>query len=134
MTTRQLPTTEQVRLAMDLVLWKAAETGHRPTITAVERRLEIAHPTFYRNYPELIAWFKQRRQNQSPTRQDEMETARKDPPAEIGRLRRENEDLRTLTKLYAEAIRQLTLDYAELEAKLNAQAGVTPLDARRLQH
>ncbi len=49
----------------------------------------------------------------------------------MARLRRENEDLRTLTKLYAEAIRQLTLDHAELEAKVNAQAGVTTLDARR---
>jgi hypothetical protein len=134
MTTQQLPTTDEVRLAMDLVLREATETGHRPTITAVERRLEITHPTFYRTYPELIAWFKQRLQNQRSTRQGETETGRKDPAAEMGRLRRENEDLRTLTKLYAEAIRQLTLDYAELEAKLNAQAGVTPLDARRNQH
>jgi chromosome segregation ATPase len=134
MTTRQLPTIDEVRLAMDLVLREAAESGHRPTITAVERQLEIAHPTFYRNYPELIAWFKQRLQNQRSTHQGETQTARKDPAAEIGRLRRENEDLRTLTKLYAEAIRQLTLAYAELEAKLNAQAGVTPLDAWRNQH
>jgi hypothetical protein len=131
MTTRQLPTNDEVRLAMDLVLRESAETGRRPTITAVEHRLDIAHPTFYRNYPELIDWFKQRVQDQKATPQGETDTARRDPAAEMARLRRENEDLRTLTKLYAEAIRQLTLDYTELEAKVNAQAGVTTLDARR---
>jgi len=34
------------------------------------------------------------------------------------RLRRGNEDLRRLVKIYAESIRQLTLDHLELEAKL----------------
>lgn len=131
MTTRQLPTDDEVRLAMDLVLRESAETGRRPTITAVEHRLDIAHPTFYRNYPELIDWFKQRLQDQKAARQGKTDTARRDPAAEMARLRRENEDLRTLTKLYAEAIRQLTMDYTELEAKVNAQAGVTTLDARR---
>jgi hypothetical protein len=131
MTTRQLPTDDEVRLAMNLVLRGSAETGRRPTITAVEHRLDIAHPTFYRNYPELIDWFKQQVQDQKATRQGETGTARGDPAGEMARLRRENEDLRRTTKLYAEAIRQLTLDYAELEAKVNAQAGVTTLDARR---
>jgi hypothetical protein len=134
MTTRQLPTTEQVRLAMDLVLREAAKTGHRPTITAVERRLDIAHPTFYRNFSELIDWFKQQVRDLKPARQDAPAATRTDPNAQMARLRRENEDLRTLTKLYAEAIRQLTLDYAQLESKLNALAGVTPLDAWREQH
>jgi hypothetical protein len=132
MTIRQLPSHDEVRLAMDLVLRESAETGRRPTITAVEQRLDIAHPTFYRNYPELIDWFKQQVQDQKAAPQGRTDAARGDPTAEpMARLRRENEDLRALTKLYAEAIRQLTLDYAELEAKLNAHAGVTPLDARR---
>jgi hypothetical protein len=131
MNIRQLPTNDEVRLAMELVLQGSAETGRRPTITAVERRLDLAHPTFYRNYPELIGWFKQQVQDLKSARQDAPDTMRRDPGAEMARLRRENEDLRTLTKLYAEAIRQLTLDNAELEAKINAQAGVTPLNARR---
>jgi hypothetical protein len=131
MTIRQLPSHDEVRLAMDLVLRESTETGRRPTITAVEQRLDIAHPTFYRNYPELIDWFKQQVQDQKAAPQGRRGATRGDPAAEMARLRRENEDLRALTKLYAEAIRQLTLDYAELEAKLNAHAGVTPLDARR---
>jgi hypothetical protein len=131
MTIRQLPANDEVRLAMELVLQGSAETGRRPTITAVERRLGIAHATFYRNYPELIDWFKQQVRDLNPARQDAPDTVRRDPAAKMARLRRENEDLRTLTKLYAEAIRQLTLDNADLEAGVNAQAGVTPLNARR---
>jgi hypothetical protein len=131
MTTRQLPSNDEVRLAMDLVLQESAKTGRRPTITAVEDLLDIAHPTFYRNYPELIDWFKQQRHEQTAPRQAERTMAGRDPAGEMARLRRENQELRTITKLYAEAIRQLTLDHAELEAKVNAHAGVTTLDARR---
>jgi hypothetical protein len=130
-TTRQLPANDEARLAMDLVLQESAETGRRPTITAVEVLLDIAHPTFYRNYPELIDWFKQQRQEQTAPRRAETNTTRRDPAAEMARLRRENQQLRTLTKLYAEAIRQLTLDYTELEDKVNAHAGVATLDAQR---
>jgi len=128
---RQLPSNDEVRLAMKLVLRESAETGRHPTVTAVERRLDITHPTFYRNYPELIDWFKQQLQDQKAAQQAGTDTARTDSAAEMARLRRENEDLRTLTKLYAEAIRQLTLDHAELEAKINAQASVTSLTIRR---
>jgi len=130
-TTRPLPTNDEVRLAMGLVLRASAETGRRPTITAVEHRLGVAHPTFYRNYPELIDWFKQQVQGRNVTRQGETAAAQGDPARVVARLRRENEDLRRLTRLYAEAIRQLSLDYAELEAEVNALAAVTSLDTRR---
>lgn len=132
MTVRDLPTDDdEVRLAMRLVLRESAETGRRPTITAVERRLGITHATFYRNYADLIGWFKQQLQDQQAAGPRDTGAERRDPATEIVRLRRENEDLRALTKLYAEAIRQLTLDYAELEARVTAQAGVTTLDTRR---
>ena len=44
---------------MGIVLREATEAGRHPTVTAVERRLGIAHPTFYRNFPHLITWFKE---------------------------------------------------------------------------
>lgn len=47
------------------------------------------------------------------------------------RLRRENADLRRLVKIYAESIRQLTLDHLELEARINATASITTLSSRR---
>lgn len=44
--TQQLPTKDQVRLAMDQVLKAAENYGRRPTISAVERQPGISHPTF----------------------------------------------------------------------------------------
>jgi hypothetical protein len=44
MTVRDLPTDDEVRLAMRLVLRESAEAGRRPTVTAVERRLGVAQP------------------------------------------------------------------------------------------
>jgi predicted metalloenzyme YecM len=55
----------------------------------------------------------------------------KHPEQVIQRLRRENADLRRLVKIYAESIRQLTLDHLELQAKLNATASITTLSNRR---
>jgi hypothetical protein len=54
-----------------------------------------------------------------------------DPDQVLQRLRRENEDLCRLVKIYAESIRQLTLDHLELEAKLNTAVGVTTLAHHR---
>ncbi len=54
-----------------------------------------------------------------------------DPGQVMQRLRRENEDLRRLVKIYAESIRQLTLDQLGLEAKLNTAVGVTTLADRK---
>jgi hypothetical protein len=58
-------------------------------------------------------------------------SAGNDPDQVTWRLRRGNEDLRRLVKIYAESIRQLTLDHLELEAKLNAAASVATLSSRR---
>ncbi|MFB8776283.1 hypothetical protein [Streptomyces broussonetiae] len=41
------------------MLREAQETGRRATITTVERRLDVKHATFYRNFPHLIAWFQE---------------------------------------------------------------------------
>lgn len=49
-------------------LLSAAQRGsRRPTATAVEKRLGITHATFYRNYPEPIAWFRQQAAVLAPT-------------------------------------------------------------------
>ncbi|MFE5587209.1 hypothetical protein [Kitasatospora sp. NPDC056531] len=52
-------------------------------------------------------------------------------PQSSARVRRENSDLRKLVRIYAEAIRQLTIDKAALEDELQALNGVTVLTARR---
>jgi hypothetical protein len=130
-----LPTDDEVRQAMTLALAQARHAGRRPTVTAVERELGITHPTFYRNYPDLIAWFKQQ-----PTPPDS-ETADSNPATamtsdantQTADLRRENHELRDRVALYAEAIRQLTLDNAALRTELDANAKVIDLNIRQRQ-
>jgi hypothetical protein len=51
---RPLPADDQVNAVMTPVLAQAAETGRKPTVTAVERDLGIPHATFDRNYRDLI--------------------------------------------------------------------------------
>ncbi len=110
---------------MTRVLALAAETGRKPTVTAVERALGIPHATFDRNYRHLIDEFRQRAHDQAATgKRTRAVSSGKDPEQVIRRLHRENEDLRRLVKIYAESIRQLTLDHLELQAGLNAAAGI----------
>lgn len=126
---RLLPTDDEVRQAMTLVLAQARDVGRRPTVTAVERRLGITHPTFYRNFPDLIAWFKQQT---TVTEPDSISaTAASEADAEPTDQRRENRELRARVVLYAEAIRQLTLDNAALRAELDANARVIDLSIRQ---
>ena len=129
---RQLPADDQVTVVMERVLAEAAENGRRATVTAVERVLGIPHATFDRNYRHLAEDFRQRAQRQAAAaRPAGPVSAGNDPAQVMQRLRRENEDLRRLVKIYAESIRQLTLDHLELEAKLNTAVGVTALADRR---
>jgi hypothetical protein len=113
---------------MERVLAEAAGNGRRATVSAVERALGIPHATFDRNYRHLIEDFRQRAQQQATAaRPAGLVSTGTDPGQAMQRLRRENEDLRRLVKIYAESIRQLTLDHSELGAKLNAAVGVTAL-------
>ncbi len=131
---RPLPPDEQVKAAMARVLAQAGENGRKATVTAVERALGIPHATFDRNYRHLINDFRQRANDQASTvKQARAISSDKDPDQVIQRLRRDNEDLRRLVKIYAESIRQLTLDYLELQAKLNATASITALPSRMNQ-
>jgi hypothetical protein len=129
---RQLPADDQVTVVMERVLAQAAENGRRATVSAVERALGIPHATFDRNYRHLIDGFRQRAQQQAAAaRPAGPVSTGTGPDQAMRRLRRENEDLRRLVKIYAESIRQLTLDHSELEAKLNTAVGVTTLADRR---
>ncbi|MEU4302892.1 hypothetical protein [Kitasatospora aureofaciens] len=127
-----LPTDAQVRTAMETELAESKAVGRRATVTNVEKRLRVTHATFYRNYPELIAWFKSRLADRHRSATAPKNSAR--PDDETARLRRENSDLRKLVRIYAEAIRQLTVDKAALEDELEALSGVTSLTERRRAH
>lgn len=129
--TRHLPSHETVRQAMATVLAEAQQTRRHAPVTAVERNLGIAHSTFYRNYPELIEWFKAQAAELRQARSARDTVPRTDQEETLGRLRRENEDLRRTVKIYAEKIRQLSLENEGLLAVANARSGVTDLQDRR---
>ncbi|WAZ24388.1 hypothetical protein STRCI_005802 [Streptomyces cinnabarinus] len=130
--TRPTLTENDVKLAMDIVLRESQETGRRPTITAVESRLDIKHATFYRNFPHLIAWFQEQADAQRNTPKPEQDTKQKKSPDDtIADLRRENTQLRRTLAIYAEALRQLTLDYEEVHSQFQQSAEVTDLATHR---
>jgi hypothetical protein len=118
-----------------MILAQARDAGRRPTITAVELQLGITHPTFYRNFPDLITWFK--RQAIAPQPDTSPATGTGDPgtdrSSEQTDQRRENRELRARVALYAEAIRQLTLDNAALRAELDGNHRVIDLHVRQRQ-
>jgi len=130
--TRPTLTDDEVQLAMNLVLREAQETGRRPTLTAVERRLDIKHATFYRNFPHLITWFQEQADARRNAPQPGQDTERpKSQEDVIADLRRENTRLRRTLTTYAEALRQLTLDYEEVRSQVQKSAHVTDLAAHR---
>ncbi|MEU0663795.1 hypothetical protein [Streptomyces lavendulocolor] len=131
--TRPTLTDDEVQLAMDLVLREAQESGRHPTITAVEKRLDIKHATFYRNYPHLIASFKERADalRNTPRGPASVSAQKKTPEGTIADLRREVTQLRRTVTIYAEALRQLTLEYEEMRCQVQQSAQVTELSAHR---
>lgn len=130
--TRPTLTDDEVQLAMNLVLREAQETGRRATITAVERRLDVKHATFYRNFPHLITWFQEQVDAQRNVAKAEHDAERRKPQEDvIADLRRENTKLRRTLTIYAEALRQLTLDYQEVRSQVQDSAHVADLAAHR---
>ncbi|MFJ5839797.1 hypothetical protein ACIQGO_24075 [Streptomyces shenzhenensis] len=128
--TRQLPNDDEVRAVMDTVLKESEEAGRHPRISTVEKRLDIPHATFYRNYPHLIEEFKL---HTAERRKDRAVTVDLPPTSAetIARLRREKEDARRTIAVYAEMIRQLTLENERLLSRLQILEGVTDLSRRR---
>lgn len=126
---RPLPTDEQVRTAMEAELDESQVHGRRATVSNVEKQLGITHATFYRNYPDHIQWFKSRLDARRQATTTTKHTAKRED--DLARLRRENTDLRKQVRIYAEAIRQLSLDKAALEDRLQAFEGVANIDQHR---
>ncbi|GGW53524.1 cell division protein ZapB [Streptomyces griseoloalbus] len=106
-----LPDANTVRAAMDTVLADAAAHGRRPTLTAVERRLGLAHATFYRHYGDLITrYFQPRIPRPAAAVGDSTAEADETAALTVRRLRQENTELRRTVEVYAEMIRQLAIE------------------------
>ncbi|MFI1154671.1 hypothetical protein [Streptomyces sp. NPDC020817] len=105
---RPLPDTETVKAAIDTALEQALAAGRRPTVTAVERHLGIPHATFHHHYRDLVEEHFLPRVP-APAQPTPAGSVSGRTQENLGRLRRENTDLRRTLALYEEAIRQLTL-------------------------
>ncbi len=127
-----LPSEIEVRAAMDQILERSAHTGRRPVIADVERKLGVAHATFCRHFTALTdTYFKPRaaelRKRPIDTTGAEAQTIQQ----AMQRLRQENTDLRKLVQLYAEQIRQLTLNRHDLTLQVEQLSGVTRIGTSR---
>ncbi|CAM5450458.1 hypothetical protein STAFG_2601 [Streptomyces afghaniensis 772] len=93
---RALPGTETVEAAIDTVRAGAAARGRRPTVTAIERLLDIPHATCHRHYADLIdVHFRPRIPALArPTTPTEPSGSDVRTEANLSRLRKENTDLR----------------------------------------
>ncbi|WP_262064494.1 hypothetical protein [Streptomyces sp. STR69] len=125
---RALPGTDTVKAATDTVPAEAAARDHRPTVTAIERFLDIPHATCHRHYADLIdVHFRPRvpapAQPATPT-----EPAGSDvrTEANLSRLRKENTGLRRTLARYEEAIRRQALE----NDALRSGGTVLPLPTR----
>jgi len=99
---RALPDADTVKAAIDTVLEEAATRGHRPTVTAIERRLGIPHATFHRHYADLIdTYFRPHVPATTPTTaQAQSSEPDERREANLARLRKENTELRRTLTLY----------------------------------
>lgn len=121
-----LPTSDQVRQAMDEILQDATATGRRPTVRAVEQHLGISHPTFYRNYRDLISEYFQPRATRWPQPAATISTNDKLANSEA-RLRLQVADLHKTVNLYEEAIRQQAIENEALRAQLAETGNVSAM-------
>lgn len=128
--TRQHPNDDEIRAVMDAILQEAEEAGRHPRISTVEKRAGIPHATFYRNYPHLIEEFKLRMGELRKGRAVAVDLP-PTPTETIARLRREKEDGRRTIAVYAETIRQLTLENERLRSRVQKLEGVTDITLRR---
>jgi hypothetical protein len=112
-------------------LHAACEAGRAARVTAVERRFDVAHATFSRNYRDLIDWFRsEARHNQ--TDNSELDVKQPNRTADtLRRLRQENSDLRRVVEIYAAEIQRLTVDNEEMKRAIIDGSKVSRLTTRR---
>lgn len=116
-----------MKAAIDMVLEEAATRGHRPAVTAIERRLGIPHATFHRHYADLIDTHVRPAFCDHPNHgPGAFLRARRVAGGHPARLRKENTELRRTFTLNEEAIRQLAI----ANKALRTGATVIPLQAR----
>jgi hypothetical protein len=123
-----LPTFDEVSVAVNELFEEATELGARPSVLALARRLNIANTTLRRNYPDAVAAVSTHIRNRTEQSQAGA------PPTRIERLERENARLRAHNRelsaqidLASSQIRCLSLESHDLRQQLHIHSGVTSL-------
>lgn len=130
MTSRaDLPTFDEVSVAVNELFEEATELGVRPSVLALARRLNIANTTLRRNYPDAVAavsthirnrLMEQSQEGTPPTRIERLER-------ENARLRAHNRELSAQIDLASSQIRCLSLESHDLRQQLHIHSRVTSL-------
>lgn len=130
MTPSAHPTEGQaVRAAMEQMLHEAAQTGTRPSVLALARRVNMANTTLRRRYPEIAHALIRTRS--APPRTPETTTSTEDRlRARNAKLKRANRALADQLTLAAAHIQRLALDNDRLRSALEDSANVTSITSR----
>jgi AcrR family transcriptional regulator len=126
-----LPSETQVRAAMTALLTDAAAGGARPTVTALARRVGVSRPGLYRNFRPLVDELLQTTTSRPEPDRPRRHQATRDLEDTLARLRRRCDEQERHLRIYAEVIRQLTVDNTRLRSQLEQRVGVVDLTARR---
>lgn len=134
MSTRSLPSEDQVRAAAEELLAAHREGGAYPTVTALAKRFDLNRTTFYRHFAAAAEAMLDTAQQQHTDERKRRRPVRSDDDRDraLRRLRDENDNLRKHVEIYEEHLRMLTTENARLREELQRQAGVTDLAGRRL--
>jgi hypothetical protein len=126
----QPPTTTEaeVRAALDGLCREAANTGRRPSVLALARRLGVANTTLRRRFPAICAELAPGRVTAAaaPATDRTVTNLRQDN----ARLRRDNDNLAANLELAIANIQRLTLEANDLRVALEHARGVTHLPRR----
>ena len=134
MSTRSLPSEDQVRAAVEELLAAQREGGVYPTVTALAKRFDLNRTTFYRHFASAAEAMLDAAQQQHTDERKRRRPVRSDDDRDraLRRLRDENDNLRKHVEIYEEHLRMVTTENARLRDQLQRQAGVTELAGRRL--
>lgn len=119
----------RVRQAMEELLRRAEETGQRPSVLALARRISMSNTTFRRYFPDITREIGQARSAEPPA-QGERTTAYDKLVARNARLKRVNSEQQAQLRLAAAEIQRLALLNAKLLGDLEEARNVTPIRPR----
>jgi hypothetical protein len=129
--TRRVPDLPEalVRKHLQDLLDTFRETGTRPSVLMLARRLDLTNTTFRRRYPEIAQEIGDHRAD--PARHRTGPTEHDRLVARNAKLRRRNRELQDQLSLAVAQIQHLALRAARLEEVLEGQLKVTPIHRSR---